>query len=272
MRENPYDIRLVAVDVDGTFVRDNYTYDIPRFKAILSRMKKADCQFVVASGNQYYQLRSLFPDYYDELSFVAENGALVKDKDTLLFSADMSREAIKATLDLLKNYPDVKNVICGLESAYCERGKVSDEFFELTNKYYHRLKWVDDFSLVNDKILKFAPTVPVEKTEKYCELFAEKLKGLLIPTSSGHGSVDLIVPNCHKASGLKRLVKRWNITPQQCVAFGDGNNDLEMLTYCGRGYAMDNAPENVKQTADYTCPSNNEDGVLVTLDHLFPEI
>lgn len=35
---------------------------------------------------------------------------------------------------------------------------------------------------------------------------------------------------------------------------------------------MDNAPENVKQTADYTCPSNNEDGVLVTLDHLFPEI
>ena len=162
--------------------------------------------------------------------------------------------------------------MCGLESAYCERGKVSNEFFELTNKYYHKLKWVDDFSLVNDKILKFAPTVPVEQTKEYCELFAERLKGLLIPTSSGHGSVDLIVPNCHRASGLKRLVERWNITPQQCVAFGDGNNDLEMLNYCGRGNAMDNAPENVKQTADYTCPSNNEDGVLVTLDHLFPEI
>ena len=42
-------------------------------------MKAVDCQFVVASGNQYYQLRSLFPNYYDELSFVAENGAFVKD-------------------------------------------------------------------------------------------------------------------------------------------------------------------------------------------------
>lgn len=41
-------------------------------------MKAVDCQFVVASGNQYYQLRSLFPNYYDELSFVAENGAFVK--------------------------------------------------------------------------------------------------------------------------------------------------------------------------------------------------
>ena len=36
---------------------------------------------------------------------------------------------------------------------------------------------------------------------------------------------------------MKRLVELWNFTPQQCVAFGDGNNDLKMLTYCGRGYA-----------------------------------
>lgn len=71
---------------------------------------------------------------------------------------------------------------------------------------------------------------------------------------------------------MKRLVELWNITPQQCVALGDGNNDLEMLTYCGRGYAMDNALKNIKQIADYTCRSNNEDGLLVTLNHLFAEV
>ena len=80
MNKNPHNLKLVAVDIDGTFARTDYTYDIPRFKAVLSRMKAVDCQFVVASGNQYYQLRSLFPNYYDELSFVAENGAFVKDK------------------------------------------------------------------------------------------------------------------------------------------------------------------------------------------------
>lgn len=45
-------IKLVAVDIDGTFVRSDYTYDVPRFKRILSRMKDDGCQFVVASGNQ----------------------------------------------------------------------------------------------------------------------------------------------------------------------------------------------------------------------------
>ena len=67
------DIQLVAVDIDGTFVRSDYTYDVPRFQRILSRMKEIGCHFVVASGNQYYKLRDLFPGYDEELSFVAEN-------------------------------------------------------------------------------------------------------------------------------------------------------------------------------------------------------
>lgn len=270
MNLNPHNIKLVAVDMDGTFARSDYTYDIPRFKAALARMKNVGCQFVVASGNQYYQLRSHFPGYHHELSFIAENGAFVKDKEELVFSANISKEAIASVLALCNQHPEIQNVMCGLNSAYCQRGNVSEEFFALTNIYYHKLQWVENFGQVEDQILKFAPTVPVEKTAYYCDLFKEKLNGRLAPTSSGHGSVDLIIPNCHKASGLKKLVERWGITPEQCAAFGDGGNDLEMLDYCGFGYAMENAPNNVKEVADYVCPSNDDDGVLVTLNQLFP--
>ena len=62
-------------------------------------------------------------------------------------------------------------------------------------------------------------------------MFRERLKDRLEPTTSGHGSIDLIMPGCHKASGLKRLAARWGITPEQCAAFGDGGNDIEMLRY-----------------------------------------
>ena len=44
-----------------------------------------------------------------------------------------------------------------------------------------------------------------------------------------------------------------------------------MLNYCSYSYAMENAPQNVKDAAKYTCPSNEEDGVLVTLEKLFPD-
>ena len=262
-------IKMVAVDIDGTFVRSDYTYDIPRFQRILSRMRQAGCQFVVASGNQYYQLRDLFPGYYDELSFVAENGAFVKDQRELVFAADMPKDTVDFVIDVCREYPEVSNVLCGVDSAYCERGTVSQEFFDLTKIYYHRLKWVDDFKKVEDRILKFAPTVPEEKTYFYYEIFQERLAGKLEPTTSGHGSIDLIMPGCHKASGLKRLVRRWGISPEQCAAFGDGGNDIEMLQYCRHSYAMANAPRNVKEAARYVCPSNEEDGVLATLEQLF---
>lgn len=262
-------IKLAAVDIDGTFVHADYTYDIPRFQCILTRMKSVGCHFVVASGNQYYQLRDLFPGYYDELSFVAENGAFVKDRTELVFVANMPKETVDFVIDICREYPEIWNVLCGRESAYCERGSVSQEFFERTSIYYHRLEWVDDFKQVNDQILKFAPTVPEEKTYFYYDIFHERLKGKVEPTTSGHGSIDLIVPGCHKASGLKRLTQRWGILPEECAAFGDGGNDIEMLRYCGHSYAMDNAPENVKNAAKYICPSNEEDGVLVTLEKIF---
>lgn len=266
-----HQIKLVAVDVDGTFVRSDYTYDAPRFQRILTRMKAAACRFVVASGNQYYQLRDLFPGYYDELSFVAENGAFVKDRTELIFSADMPRETVNAVIDLCREYPDIRNVMCGVNSAYCQRGSVDQAFFDLTGIYYHRLKWVDDFKAVNDRILKFAPTVPEEKTWFYYDLFRTRLAEKVEPTTSGHGAVDLIMPGCHKASGLKRLTERWGIKPEQCAAFGDGGNDIEMLQYCGYSFAMANASQEVKAAAKYICPSNDEDGVLATLEELFSE-
>lgn len=111
------------------------------------------------------------------------------------------------------------------------------------------IQWVDDFKEVSDQILKFAPTVLEEKTEAYYEMFQERLKGKVEPTTSGHGSIDLIVPGCHKASGLKRLAERWGISREQCAAFEDGGNDIEMLHYCAHSYAMSNAPQNVKNAA-----------------------
>lgn len=259
---------MVAVDIDGTFVRSDYTYDVPRFRRILSRMEEVGCRFAAASGNQYYQLRDLFPDCAGEMAFVAENGAYVRDADELVFTAEIPEATVHSAVDVCREYPEISTVVCGLDSAYCQRGTVSREFYDRTGLYCHRLKWVDDFKKIKDQVLKFSVTVPEEKTEFYCSMFRNRLAGRLEATSSGHGSIDLIIPGCHKASGLRRLAERWGISPEQCAAFGDGGNDIEMLNYCGYSYAMDNAPADVKQSAKAVCPSNEEDGVLVTLEKL----
>ena len=54
-------VKMIEVDMDGTFLSDAKTYNRARFLAQYARMKERGIRFVVASGNQYYQLISFFP-------------------------------------------------------------------------------------------------------------------------------------------------------------------------------------------------------------------
>ncbi|MDR8470467.1 sugar-phosphatase, partial [Acinetobacter baumannii] len=67
------------------------------------------------------------------------------------------------------------------------------------------------------------------------------LDGIMKPVTSGFGFVDLIIPGLHKANGISRLLKRWDLSPQQCVAIGDRGNDAEMLKLVKYAFAMGNA-------------------------------
>ena len=263
------DIRMVAVDVDGTFIRSDYSFDVTRFRRILDHMHRCGAQFVIASGNQYWQLRDYFPGYDEELSFIAENGAYVKDHDEVVYAGAMEHDVVLRTLDWIEDHPDVQNVMSCLNCAYVERGRMSEDFFEFMRTYYHRMEWVDSLRAVSDPVLKFALSVPLDRTMAYYDEIRATLTAGLVPTTSGHGAIDLIIPGAHKASGLERLARRWNVDPSACAAFGDGGNDIEMLRWAGHSYAMANAADEVKEVANAICPSNEEQGVLTTLEELF---
>lgn len=258
-------IKLIAVDMDGTFLNDQMKYDYERFSKQSLKMKKQGIRFVVASGNQYYQLKSFFGEIQEEISYVSENGALVVDQGQEVFSADIPKKDVKLILEELVTHKKLSIVLCGKESAYVLES-VSDHFFETMNKYYHRLKRVTSFEQVDDQILKFALACPEEETVQLRDLLHGKIGSVITPVSSGHGSIDLIVPGFHKAYGLQLLQQKWNIKDEETMAFGDGGNDIEMLRHVKYSFAMKNGSDEVKSIAKYIAPSNNDSGVLEIID------
>ena len=66
-------------------------------------------------------------------------------------------------------------------------------------------------------------------------------------------------------------MERWKIDANQIMAFGDSENDLEMLELAGYSFAMENGEEKVKRMAKYIAPSNNEAGVLQVLEQYLKE-
>jgi hypothetical protein len=71
-----------------------------------------------------------------------------------------------------------------------------------------------------------------------------------------------------KGAGLDFLARHMGFTREETVAFGDGENDVELVEWAGYGIAVENAHERVKAVADWICPSAEDEGVAQVLESL----
>lgn len=254
-------IKMIAVDMDGTFLDDEKQYNRTRFTKLYQQLKEKDIKFVVASGNQYYQLVTFFPEIADEISFVGDNGAFVVSEGKKLFAGELAHDQIAKVLDIMNEYPEADYAVCGEKNAYLPMD-ATDEFYEYTNMYYYRLKRVPDMYDIDDRLYKVAATFPVEIVFDALTELQGRVSHIMTPVSSGHGDIDMIIPGLHKASGLERLQAKWGIKASEIMTFGDSGNDVEMLRHAGFGVSMANAADSARAAANLTTDSNNEEGVL----------
>ena len=255
-------IRAIATDIDGTFLRSDRTYDQELFKKVYTAMQAQGIRFIIASGDQYDFLRSLFPDEADHLAYVAENGVLTIDHNMEIAFDHLSTENVSAITHFLDSLEGVAYCASGKKAAYVHHD-ASPEFKKLIPNFYTKIKEVADINQVtDDPIFKFAMSVPPVKMREIQATINYRFEGIIHATASGYGAVDLIIPGRDKSYGLHKLLDRWHLTPEQLVVFGNGENDLEMFNLAKTSYAMENAPENVKQAASKVIGTNEEQAVL----------
>lgn len=260
-------IKMIAVDMDGTFLDEHKTYNKTRFLRQYQQLKARNIRFVVASGNQYFQLISFFPEIRDEIAFVAENGAYVVDRGETLFCGQLSSAHRQRVLEVLGSIPYIHAVVCGPRSAYM-LDSTPAPLLALMAKHYHRLELRENFEGLDDAIFKFSLNLHDEKIPQLMAHIGHALDGIVTPVSSGFGFVDLIIPGVHKAHGLSLLQRQWQIADAEVVAIGDSGNDIEMVAHAGFGFAMANAQSGVKNIARYHTGDNNQEGALNVIERV----
>ncbi len=96
-------------------------------------------------------------------------------------------------------------------------------------------------------------------------LLAEFGSRLFVTTSLPH-LLELGHPAVSKGTGLAFVAERLGFSPEQTVAFGDGENDVELLERAGFGVAVENAHPRLQAEADWVCPGPEEEGVASVLE------
>lgn len=257
---NLENIKLIVTDMDGTLLRSNHELS-PEFKSIYSQLTDLGIKFVPASGRQYFSIVSYFEEFKDEMAIIAENGTYVTDKGNELFVDELDPAVVKEIILESRKIKGANLVLAGKNAAYVE--SKDEKFLAFFQNFYAKNIQVDDLlSIENEQFIKIAIHHAGGSTENLYPNFKRFEQNNLNVVISGEVWMDMMNNGTNKGKALNELQQQLNISPEETMVFGDYMNDIEMLKLAKYSFAMANAHEDVKAVANYSAPSNDEDGVI----------
>ena len=268
------DIKVIATDMDGTLLDPKGQLDLPRLEKILDKLDQCDIRFVIATGNEVHRMRQLLGHLAERVVLVVANGARIFENNELIQAQTWDDAMVDKALGHFKGREcQDQFVVTAMNGGFVKKGTVFtelDKFMtpEMIEKLYQRMNFVNEFdSNLFGGVLKMSMVVGEERLDSVLQEINDLFDGHVRAVSSGYGCIDILQDGIHKAWGLVELLKRWNLKPEQIMAFGDSENDIEMLELAGISYAMENAEEAVKRVATKVAPANSQAGVYKVLEN-----
>ena len=269
------DLRLAAVDMDGTLLDDDKNFP-PGMDALLDLMDERGVTFAPASGRQVWTLIDMFPGR-PGMTVIGENGGIVMRDGVEVSSSPLDAPTMREVVRLVREAtcgPDGIDgglVMCGKQFAYVER--TDDRFVDGVMPYYHRTKRVDDQIAIidgieagdiDDAIVKLA-VFALGPVEALAEATLAHFSDTHQYAISGANWADLQIRGVDKGSAVRDLQRFLGVAREQTAVFGDAGNDLSMMSEGELSFAMANASADVVEASRFVAPSNNEAGVAQVL-------
>jgi len=270
-------IRLIALDLDGTLLSDDKTISKPN-RSWLHRFAERGVQVALASG----RMPSCILPHEEALGLdcdlVAYNGAAVFCKKSVgrkrVYHQPLPVGVAGSLIDFCRERNLCLNLyldefLYGL--AKPSQRRFSDLYSDRTGAAY---RWVADLNQFRNECPSkmLIVTNPEYREAVYAELHARFSPAIhVIRTDPEY--IELLHPDVNKGNGLKGLGEALSIPLEAMVAFGDAENDIEMVSTAGLGIAMANgAPRTRAAARRVSCFTNQEDGVAKELERLYPYI
>ena len=274
-------LRIVALDLDGTLLDSQKRLSEVNRQALASAAEKG--ALIVPTTGRFF---GMMPAAIRELPFVryaiTVNGAQVYDRetDTAIVREEIPLEVAREVMTLLDAYDVIYD---------CYRnnwGWMAESFKAKAADYAtdaHYQKMIRDFRRPVPELKAHLAATPDEGDVQKIMLFTRLDAGKdatrpiaeavsarfpqLKVTNSTWNNLEINIRSAHKGQALGRFAESLGFTLANCIAFGDGANDLTMIEAAGTGVAMANACPAVLAAADYVTSSNDEDGVAAALRH-----
>jgi len=268
-------IKLIATDLDGTFVNDQKQLLEENVQAFVECAEQG-IQIVPATGRTIIGIPDEIKNLPGVRYAITTNGASVIDmkRGEVISSCKLSPETAIMVMELARDSEDDI-----MYDAYVEGIGYTRQYFWDNLVHYvpepamidlvrktrtpvpDNIEHIRKNRMEVDKINLFFVT---EEARVRMRQVLSNLPGILV-SSSLSNNLEINAIGADKGGALLRLAELLGIRQEETMAFGDGENDISMIRMAGFGVAMGNAEENVKTAAKYITTTNNEAGVAAAL-------
>lgn len=242
-------LRMIASDLDGTLLLGGAQELCPETCGLVQRILDRGIFFMPASGRQYANLRRLFAPVADRLVYLCENGCLGMYRGEMLFRETMDRELGDEIIRTILDREGCEVLISGVNTSYIQSGE---------DHFYHHMKDVvrNNCTLVDDIFSVSEPYFKISLFEERglsdTAWWKKKFGDRCTVETGGEQWLDIMPKGVHKGSAMKKILSRLGIDPADVIAFGDNDNDREMMAMAGCPIAVDSAKEEIRAMSRYT--------------------
>ncbi|MDQ2193613.1 Cof-type HAD-IIB family hydrolase [Vibrio anguillarum] len=265
-------IHIVASDLDGTLLAPNH--QLSKFtKQTLQALHQKGFTFIFATGRHHVDVAGIrqlagIPAY-----MITSNGARVHDQhDNLMYSKNVPQELVQPVIDVFKQNPDIFVHIYQDESWLLNKEDETLRDFHEESGFSYQV--FDVNNAPTEGVAKIFFTHPAQDHELLAQ-FEERLNDIfgdkLNVAFSTPWCLEVMAAEVSKGDALKAVAESLNLTLDNCIAFGDGMNDVEMLSMAGKGLVMGTSHQKVFNALpnNTVIGSNAEDAVAHYLrEHL----
>ncbi|MET8827576.1 Cof-type HAD-IIB family hydrolase [Streptomyces sp. NPDC004610] len=270
--------RLIATDLDGTLLRDDKSVS-PRTVAALAAAEEAGIEVFFVTGRPARWMDVVSDHVHGHGLAICGNGAAVVDlhggpgAHRFVKVRDLARDNALDAVRLLRDA--APGTVYAVEQTYGfnqepDYPKLHMEIPDVLAPAEELLR--GDTPGAGEPVLKILAHHPTLDPDAFLTLARTALGDRAnVTRSSPSALLEISGPGVSKASTLALCCAERGISPEEVVAFGDMPNDVEMLTWAGRSYAMGNAHPDVIAAASGRTVANNEDGVAVVIERMLRE-
>ena len=245
-------IKIIFFDIDGTLV-DMQTKQISaKTNEALQRLKEKGIKICIATGRSPISLPKFDGVNFD--AYLTFNGSYCYDQSGAIFSNPICTEDVQM---LILNAAVIGRPVSVATKDRLAANGTDDDLAEYYSFAHQVLTVTEDFEAVcQEEIYQ----VMLGCREADYPAVLDGVGGAKI-AAWWDRAVDIIPADGGKGMGIRKILEYYHFDRDEAMAFGDGNNDIEMLEAVGTGIAMENASPGLKAVADDICGHVAQDGV-----------